>query len=90
MLGHLGFIFLITTTIGWNLGTCSATRSPKNLETGWRLRESVTTMRLIGEIVKRRILNIVFFTAFRKFSLRSVVLARLITTMARLMWSVDG
>ena len=90
VLGHLGFTLITTTMLGWNLGTCSATRSPKNLETGWRLRESVTMMRLMGEIVKRRMLNIVFFTAFLKFSLRSVVLARLITTMARLIWWADG
>ena len=47
-------------------------------------------MRLMGEVVKRRMLNIVFFTALRKFSLRSEVLARLITTMARLMYAGEG
>lgn len=72
------------------IATCSATSSPKNLETGWRLRESVTMMRLMGEVVKRKMLKTVFFTALRKCSLRSVVLAKLITTMARLMWWADG
>ena len=47
-------------------------------------------MRLMGEVVKRRMLKTVFFTALRKCSLRSVVLARLITTMARLMCWADG
>ena len=47
-------------------------------------------MRLMGEVVKRKMLKTVFFTALRKCSLRSVVLAKLITTMARLMWLEDG
>ena len=47
-------------------------------------------MRLMGEVVKRKMLKTVFFTALRKCSLRLVVLAKLITTMARLMWLEDG
>ena len=70
--------------------TCSATRCPKNLETGTRLRASVTMMKLIGSMVKRRMLSTVFLTALRKCSARLVVLARLITTMARLMYAGEG
>ena len=70
--------------------TCSATRCPKNLETGTRLRASVTMMKLIGLVVKRRMLSTVFLTALRKCSARLVVLARLITTMARLMCAGEG
>ena len=47
-------------------------------------------MRWMGEVVKRKMLKTVFFTALRNCSLRSVVLARLITTMARLMWWGEG
>lgn len=47
-------------------------------------------MRLMGEVVKRKMLKTVFFTALRKCSLRSVVFAKLITTIARLMWWADG
>ena len=72
------------------LTTCSASRCPKNLETGTRLRASVTMMKLIGLVVKRRMLSTVFLTALRKCSARLVVLARLITTMARLMCAGEG
>ena len=47
-------------------------------------------MKLIGSVVKRRMLSTVFLTALRKCSARLVVVARLITTMARLMCAVEG
>ena len=47
-------------------------------------------MKLIGSVVKRRMLSTVFLTALRKCSARLVVLARLITTMARLMCAGEG
>ena len=47
-------------------------------------------MKLIGSVVKRRMLSTVFLTALRKCSARLVVVARLITTMARLMCAGEG